>query len=69
MLRIISQIELSSFYFKLTKKSMFPVLYDGAGPPVYGACFPNFRTPFAEGIRPSGGRNCRGRAAIAARLS
>jgi hypothetical protein len=52
---IISQVELSSFYFKLTKKSMFPVLYDSAGPPVYEAVSPisasvllrDFATPAA----------------------
>jgi hypothetical protein len=32
---IFSQIETGHFYCKLTKKSMFPVLYDGAGSGVY----------------------------------
>jgi len=58
---IISQVELSSFYCKLTQKSMFPVLYDSASPRVYegGSQFleafllRDFATP-AAGTVPAG---------------
>ena len=39
---------------------MFPVLYDDAGPRVYGAVSPISPGRFAEAFRPPGGRNRRG---------